>query len=398
MNTSTLPKSSLKIRGVQYRDLSAIASLLQERLSLENNYRFASLLEQVQKYQSCYGLLQFSQMLPSSWNRDFYVYVAEKDGQIQGLIQVAPFNQNRSTWKVELVIINHNTSLSHLLIGNCSIGSQLLRYCFEKIWEARTWILEVNINEKSTLGLYRENGFSPLAQITNWQCDGEVLAKLAQKEPSLPNLLPVSNADSRLLYQLDCVSLPPTIRQVFDLHLEDFKTSFLAYVSQAIKSFWSKEETIKAYVFEPQRKAAIGYFQLTLSQNGAKPHEANLTVHPAYTWLYPKLLTQMASVIERFPSQCLLVSSGDYQPEREEYLEKIGATRVEQNLLMSRSVWHKLRESKPLESLNLQEVLQGLKPSRPAIPTHWQPSPIENPIYPSSPLHHQSDEQKKGEK
>ncbi len=389
---STLPKSSLKIRGVQYRDLSAIASLLKQRLSLENNHHYRSLLNQVEQYQSCYGLLQVAKILPPSWHNDFYVYVAEKDGQIQGIIQVTPFNKNRSTWKVQKILINYNTSLSHLLIGNCSIGSQLLRHCFEQIWEARTWILEVNINEKNTLGLYRENGFQPLAQITNWECDADILAKLAQQEPNLPNILPVSNADSRLLYQLDCVSLPPNVRQVFDLHVEDFKISLLSYLSKGLKSLWKKQEQIKAYVFEPQRKAAIGYFQLTISKDGSQCHEATLTVHPAYTWLYPKLLTQMACVIQKFPSQSLLLSSADYQSEREEYLEKIGAKRVEQKLLMSRSVWHKLREAKPLESLKLQEVLQGLKPSRAPIPTHWQPSVVENPTHPSSPLHHQEEE------
>ena len=160
------------------------------------------------------------------------------------------------------MLINYNTSISHLLIGNRSIGSQLLRYCFEKIWEARTWVLQVNINEKNSLGLYRENGFQPLAQITYWHCSFDILTQLAKQEPNLPNLLPVSNADSRLLYQLDCVSLPPILRQVFDRHIEDFKTGFLNYLNQKIKAWLNKEEEISAYVFEPQRKAAIGYFQL----------------------------------------------------------------------------------------------------------------------------------------
>jgi hypothetical protein len=31
--------------------------------------------------------------------------------------------------------------------------------------------------------------------------------------------------------------------------------------------------------------------------------------------------------------------AADYQPEREEYLEQLGAQRIEHSLLMSRSVW-----------------------------------------------------------
>jgi hypothetical protein len=36
---------------------------------------------------------------------------------------------------------------------------------------------------------------------------------------------------------------------------------------------------------------------------------------------------------------------------------------------MSRSVWHKIKEAKPLEGLQLSDVLQGLKPARAPIPT-----------------------------
>jgi hypothetical protein len=104
------------------------------------------------------------------------------------------------------------------------VGSRLLRHCFEAVWEARTWMIEVDIGYKSALGLYRFNGFQPLAQITYWALPAEQLATLAQREPDLPNLLPISNADAQLLYQLDTASMPPLVRQVFDHQIQDFKT------------------------------------------------------------------------------------------------------------------------------------------------------------------------------
>jgi hypothetical protein len=128
---------------------------------------------------------------------------------------------------------------------------------------------------------------------------------------------------------------------------------------------------VSGYVFEPQRKAAIGYFQIRLCRDGSQPHQAQLTVHPAYTWLYPELMSQMARITQEVPAQTLELASSDYQPEREEYLERIGATRVAHTLMMSRSVWHKLRESKlpmALDSLQLSEVLQGFKPARKPVP------------------------------
>ena len=383
MNTSTIPKSSLQIRPLQYRDLNAIAFLLRERLDMEFNFRQASLLKKIQKYQSYYGLLQLSNMFGGSFCKDLYLYIAEKDEQIHGFIEVTPTNHNRTTWKVEQVLVNHNTSLNHLLIGNCSIGSQLLKYCFEKIWEARTWILEVNINEKNTIGLYRENGFQPMAQITYWECNTDILQKLTSQQTSLPNLLPVSNADSRLIYQLDCVCMPPMLRQIFDRHIEDFKRGVWQYFQEKLQGWFNHIETISAYVFEPQRKAAIGYFKLELCKNAGQSHKAKLLVHPAYTWLYPKLLSQMAKLVQACPSQSLILSSSDYQAEREEYLENLGAIRKEHNLLMSRSVWHKLKESRTLD-LGIPEVLKSFKPAHNPIPTPWTKSYWqENSQYPS---------------
>ena len=123
----------------------------------------------------------------------------------------------------------------------------------------------------------------------------------------------------------------------------------------------------RGYVFEPQRKAAIGYCGLTSTEDGRTPHQADLTVHPAYTWLYPELLRQMARMAQRsLPEQSLILTSADYQPEREAYFESIGAKRGQHTLLLARSVWHKLRESRsrPLENWR-QEMLQGLQPAKP---------------------------------
>jgi hypothetical protein len=245
-----------------------------------------------------------------------------------------------------------------------------LRHCFEAIGEARTWLLEVNVNDKDTLAVYRQNGFQTLAQLTYWEIRPELLQELAINEPDLPNLLPVSNADAQLLYQLDTASMPPLVRQVFDRNTDDFKTSLLGGLFEGIKQWMSKTEVVSGYVFEPQRKAAIGYFQVRVCRHGNQPHVAALTVHPAYTWLYPELLSQLARIAQDFPPQSLRLASADYQPEREEYLQQIGANRIEHTLMMSRSVWHKLRESKlvSLEGLQWPEVLQGLQPARKPVP------------------------------
>lgn len=359
MSVSLPEKTEVVIRSMQYRDIGAIESLAAMSSEAEQDSCAVALGRNLQKARRWYGFLKFVSLFPNPAQHNLCVYVAEQNQQIIGCIKVSPFNSTRSTWRVEQVLVDPRAPLS-----KTEVGSQLLRYCFEKIWEARTWILEVNINNKSTLALYRHNGFQPLAQLTYWALVPELLEQLAQNEPDLPNLLPVSNVDAQLIYQLDTVSMPPLLRQVFDRHIRDFKTGFLSAFLAKLGQWMNQTEVVRSYVFEPQRKAAIGYFRLENCCDGTRAHQAELTVHPAYTWLYPELLSQMAQIVRQRPPQALQLVSADYQPEREEYFEQLGAQRMEHTLLMSRSVWHKLREAKQtsLERLQLSEVLQGLQP------------------------------------
>ena len=383
--TSSVPNNEneqLIVRPLQHRDVDAINALVSECVARETSKRLITIDRELEQVGSWYGLKRFLSLLPHSYYHGWRVYVAQQQEEVLGLIQVSSVNSTRSTWRVERVLLNSNSPQLELLKSQKEIGSQLLRYCLQNIWEARTWMLEVNINEKNHLALYRENGFQPLAQMTYWQISSELIAQLARQDPDLPNFLPISNADAPLLYQLDCVSMPPLLRQVFDRHIEDFKSNLIQNAVSQIRQWLNGTDVVSGYVFEPQRKAAIGYFRLESSKDGSRPHRAQLTVNPAYTWLYPKLTAQMAQIVQKSLdrkygfaydhqpySQPLEIVSADYQPEREEYFNKIGATPVEHTLLMSRSVWHKIKEVKPLEALQLSDVFQGLKPARAPIPS-----------------------------
>ncbi len=371
------------IRPIQYRDLEASEQLAVGATDADSSSCSTTFIQQLQQVRRWYWLLKFLSLFPNPFQYAFCVYVVEQIQQIRGLIKISPFNRTRSTWRVEQVLVDADTPRQGSPSGGGDIGSGLLRYCFETIWEARTWLLEVNIHQKTTLALYRQNGFQPLAQLTYWAIAPELLEKLADREPDLPNLLPVSNADAQLLYQLDTASMPPLVRQVFDRHIHDFKIGFLRACLSNVQQWLSHTQVVSGYVFEPQRKAAIGYFQLRLSRDADRAHEAELTVHPAYTFLYPELLSQMARIVQALPAQSLQLASADYQPEREEYLEQLGAERIDHTLLMSRSVWHKLREAKPvsLEGLQLSDVLQGLQRARTPIPSRmtWLQSLSKKP-------------------
>lgn len=369
------------IRPVQHGDLEAIEQLATTATDVDGDSCSVDFIRQLQQVRHWYWLLKVLSWFPNPFQYAFCVYVAQTFQQIRGVVKISPFNRTRSTWRVERVLVDAEATRAERALTTRDIGSALLRHCFETIWEARTWLLEVNIHHKTTLALYRQNGFNRLAQITYWAIAPQILQELADREPDLPNLLPVSNADAQLLYQLDTASMPPQVRQVFDRHIQDFKTSFPRAFLNHLQRWFDRTEVVSAYVFEPQRKAAIGYFQLRLCRDGSYSHAAELTVHPSYTFLYPELLSQMARIVQELPPQSLQLTSADYQPEREEYLERLGAERIEHTLLMSRSVWHKLREAKPLEGLQLSEVLQSLQPARTPVPSRisWLPPLSKKP-------------------
>lgn len=369
--TSTLPQTTnISIRSFQHRDLAEVQRLFADAIDWECSDYAAHQSRRWEQINRWYGVLKCLSLFPNPLQHLLDAYVAHESDRLRGVIQVSPFNRSRTTWRIDQVLTNAATFTVAEPMSPADVGSQLLRHCFQTILEARTWLTEVNVNDKDSLALYRHNGFQPLAQMTYWVITPELLEHLAEREPDLPNLLPVSNADACLLHQLDTVSMPPLIRQVFDRQPHDFKASLLGAVVDSAKQRIEHTDTVSNYVFESQRKAAIGFYKLQLSRDGDRPHSAQLTVHPAYTWLYPELLSQMAQVARSSPGQALRLASTDYQPEREEYLEQIGATRIEHTLMMSRSVWHKVRETRfvSLEGLQLSEMLQGFQPTRKPVP------------------------------
>ncbi len=384
MTQSSPQPTEVLIRPVQYGDIE-IADRLCDEVEGEE-LQFSINPDQPLKPLRWYAPWRFLSFLVNR-SHLFGAYVFGQDNKLRGIVKISPFNRTRTTWRVDRVAVVDEAVIDEAVdeavtdeavtgeraiavkapsLPLNDIGSHLLRYCFETVWEARTWLLEVNVNDNELLALYRQNGFQPLAHITYWEIDPALLQSLAEREPDLPNLLPVSNADAQLLYQLDTMFMPPLVRQVFDRHLSDFRTSLIDSVLNGVKNWVNQLEVVSGYIFESQRKAAIGYFQIQLCRDGSRPHQAQLTVNPSYTWLYPELMSQMARITQELPVQSLQLASYDYQPEREEYLKQLGADRIAHTLMMSRSVWHKVRESRlsGFENLQLPEVLQGLKPSR----------------------------------
>lgn len=389
MMHSDCDNNGLRIRPLYPRDIERLADWGESSLVISDSLDSIADADRLPLRQWALWWKRLSRLaVPKSPRWDGFV--AELDEQPCGLIEISPFNRTGSTWRVERVVVNPQRVPASGEGPLDQVGSQLLRHCFETVWAARMWLVEVGIQRAPALALYRQNGFQPLAQVTYWDISQEILMEQAQREPDLPNLMAVSNADAQLLYQLDTAAMPPLVRQVFDQQIQDFKVEPVQGLANTLAQWMQRVDTIRGYVFEPQRKAAISRFELTASRDGRRAHSAALTVHPAYTWLYPEVISHMARVLQGYPSAPLRLTSRDYQPEREDYLKQLRADPVERTLMMSRSVWHKVRETKPatLEGLQLPEVLPGLQPAGKPLPGrmswHSESAPPSPPRSPES--------------
>jgi ribosomal protein S18 acetylase RimI-like enzyme len=341
------------IRPVQLRDLDSLENVEPEDTQW---------VRKVREVRSWFGLVKFLNLVPNRFQHLFDVHVAQIDGHVVGLVQVSPTNEIQSTWRID------HFALSDPLQSQ-GLGTLLLAYIFEYYRSAKTWIVEADIHNKEQIAVYRQNGFQSMAEITYWRLPMAVLENLARVEVQALNLRPVSNADAALLCQLDCATMPSMLRQVYDRHPEDFRRPLPDRIVLGISQSLHQEERVFEYVYEPQRRAAIGAFDLKISKQGLEPHRLSLWVHPAYTWLYRDLLIHISKILSHYPPQSLELSAGDYQAERQNLLKSLEAEITDTNLLMSRSVWHKVREFRnPLESLSL-DMLPTWRPlTKPLMP------------------------------
>jgi N-acetylglutamate synthase-like GNAT family acetyltransferase len=138
---------------------------------------------QVQQVRPWFGLFKILSLFPNPLQHRFHVYVGwspwqigEKKGKFAG--------QSKSPLLIVVAALGGWNRCGCVQAESLSepkgIGAQLLRYCLETVWEARTWVLEVNINQKDSLALFRQHGFQPLAELTYWSLPPQLLQELSE--------------------------------------------------------------------------------------------------------------------------------------------------------------------------------------------------------------------------
>jgi len=197
------PKSELLIRPVQYRDFDAAQTLLNDADYFDCHSTLLSIPGQTQDLRQ--SPAQQLNLLPL--RSPIRTYVALQQSLVIGVIQVSACNRAQTTWKINALAVNSDQSF-------IDIGTSLLRHCLQSIYEAQTWLVELDVNRNDLIGVYRSNGFQPIAHATHWSIESAQLSSLARLSSTLSPIISISNADAALLYQLDTVAMPPFVRQV----------------------------------------------------------------------------------------------------------------------------------------------------------------------------------------
>jgi hypothetical protein len=122
----TTPGPTLTVRPLQYRDLDDLKQWQPEELEAGGDDDAAeAIVSWLDHQRRWYGPLKVLSWLPRSMQQQSQAtFVAERQKCLVGLIQVSPFNQTRSTWRVEQVVVNRRVPGRH-----CGPGQLGLHGC-----------------------------------------------------------------------------------------------------------------------------------------------------------------------------------------------------------------------------------------------------------------------------
>ena len=150
------------IRPLKYQDLDWLETLDIETIQVQPSLGYISFREELKQTRYWFRLIEMFNQFPNSFRNYRKVYIAELlsisgDPILKGFIHISPFNINLSTWRIERIIVVSDKKQYEKLSNPKELGAQLLRYCLGIICEARTWILEVDINKNDFLVLKSSN-------------------------------------------------------------------------------------------------------------------------------------------------------------------------------------------------------------------------------------------------
>ncbi|MFM7634400.1 MAG: hypothetical protein ACKO7Z_02205 [Cyanobacteriota bacterium] len=277
------------------------------------------------------------------------VAFAPRSQDALGLIVSRRLNRSGSCWQLQHLRTIPATERRRL-------GGALLRSAIQRARGARSWIAEGSSLDPDRLALLREQGFQPLRtdQLWRWQPSGAALPG-ATALPAELKLQPLNGRNAALVWHLEQAACPAQLRQLLDRRVEDL-------LDQSQGRGW--------LLLDPSRRQAVAAARWVGDHAGGG-HDLALTLQEGWQHLLGNgadLLLRHAA--EHLGGHGLWLRCDVRDQARQAWLERLGAERRDERVLMARSVWS--RPSQPLLVRSggpIEAVLEQLQPGRRPLPT-----------------------------
>ena len=282
--------------------------------------------------------------------------VASENQSVLTLLVMRPHNRQGSCWRMD---VQQLTAPKHISQGH------LHRVLFKQALlqsQARScsWVVRCSSNDAPQLSVLRELGFQPIRTLCRWRPTDppealpEPMSSKLTTRPEGINWVDLDRRTAPLLWPLDQASTTNLQRQIVDRHPLDLLDQAGAGSGVLLTSGASGEVVIAGLVRQ-QRSDNAQVLELL------REPAWDARLHQALPWM-------LASAAAQNPEATFACNCEDTQLKAA--LHNQGWTRLDDELLLGRSLWRRQSNVRRLEATRPLEAMLGrLQPQQPPLPT-----------------------------
>lgn len=338
----------MKTRLARKRDFEGIKKIFELAFTEEYERREVNIVRRIEKIESFYPLVKLLSLFPNPYQHVFTVHVAEEDGQIAGMAQMSPRNDNQTRWHIDNIA-------THPDFRGRGLASNLLNDVFQYYNDrgALRFTLEVDTKNAPAIKLYEKLGFRRYSTLYYYKLPPKVLGGLSKQElPAAPaGLRERTSLDSKAVWELYEQTIPPYIRVVEDRQAEDFSMGPMQQSTEWLKKSLKRSQAIHWVIEDKHRKCLSASLDI-YAQMRSLPHVIQLTLHPAYGDLAEPLLNYALAYLAQINVSPVLIGAYECQRAKLDSCKALGFKKLTSDFLMVRDTMEELTLP---ESASMQE-------------------------------------------
>jgi len=320
----------MKTRLARKRDLEGVKAIFELAFTQEYQQREVDIVQRIEKIASFYPLVKLLSWFPNPYQHVFRVHVAEQNGQIAGMAQVSPRNEQQTRWHIDNIAI-------HPDFRGQGLAQQLLNDVFLYYSErgALRFTLEVDTSNDAALKLYEKLGFRRYSTLYYYKLSPKRLGQyLKREELGVPKgLRQRKSAETEAVWQLYQQAIPPYIRLVEDRQASDFALSPMQQGAEWLKKSLRRSQAIHWVIEDSQRECLVASMDI-YAQLRTLPHVLQLTLHPAYGDLAEPLLKFALHQLAQVSINPVLIGAYECQRAKLDACKALGFKKLTSDFLM----------------------------------------------------------------